>query len=320
MRRKTSRVKKRKSKRQIELQVRSPRIVGFGILRGMGKFAKLALVLLVLGAAVWGGREGLNHVFIENPEFQLKYIEMPGATMTQGDLAEITGIDPGASIFAVDMSAMEAEMRKRPGIVRIEVSRHLPDTLKVELVERIPVAWIECRRLGIIGRDPATGVVVDRDGVCFPCEKWWEKEGATLPEIVVREATELDFAIGERLRHREAERGLDLVQRSSHLLAGSNWSLPVVGVKNDFSLVAATNEGAVVTFGMYEHDRQLNDLLAILKHAKSSQRQLATANMIPKRNVPVTFAGDSPVRSEARPANVEGTRLERDIRAILNQG
>ena len=320
MRRKTSRVRKRKNQRQLQLQVRSPRIVGFEVLRGAARLGRWALVLLAAAAVVWGARTGLKHAFIDNPEFRLQEIKLDtNGRLTLQDFAEVTEIDPGASIFAVQMRATCEKLRARPGILTAEVSRRLPGTLKVKVRERIPVAWVECRRLGIIGRDPATGILVDREGVCFPCEKWWEEEGRALPVVVVQAAGERDFAIGKKLRHREAERGLALVLRSAHHLAGLQWSLPVVGVKNDFSLVAATNEGAVVTFGMYEHDRQLRDLVAILEHAAKSDRELATANLIPERNVPVTFAEDG-IIEPVSPRGIPEDRLERDIRAILNRG
>ena len=263
---------------------------------------------------------GLQKVFIENPDFQLKNIEMSDAMMSAKDLVGLTGVDPGKSIFSADLPEVEKIIGERPSIVSIKVSRHLPDTLQVDLVERTPVAWIECRRLGIIGKDPMTGVMVDEEGFCFPCETWWESVAEHLPVIVVEEAEGDDFVLGKRLRHREVERGLALVQRSAHHLAGSNWSLPVIGVRNDFSLVAATNEGAVVTFGMYEHDRQLVDLLAILRHAEGSKRQVATVNLIPERNIPVIFQGDAPVKVNSGFDRPAGTRMERDVREILNRG
>lgn len=321
MRRKTSRVSKRKRQREIQLEVRSPRIVGFGILRGLAKTSKWALILLSVGAAIWGGRVGLQHAFIDNPDFQLKIIEMPeGSRMNAGDLVSLTGIDPGKSIFAVDMKAVTEVLKERPSVMEAKVSRHLPDTLKVSLKERIPVAWLECRRMGIIGKKPATGILVDREGFCFPCESWLEEFAQTLPVIVLRESEEEEIAIGKKLKHREAKRGLALICCSEKFFEGSSWSLPVVGVEKGFSLVAATSEGAVVTFGMYEHERQLSDLVAIMKQLEGSGRQLATANLIPERNIPVTFEGDAPVESNSSHSPAGGTRLERDIREILDRG
>lgn len=315
MRRKTSRVRSRKNQRQIQLQVRSSRILGFEILRGAKQLAKLAFVLALLGGAVWGVREGLDRLFIQNEEFQIKVVDLQtNGSMTAQHFAELTAIDPQASIFAVKMGEVSEKLRERPGITEVKVSRRLPGTLRVEIRERIPVAWIECRRLGIMGKDPRTGVLVDADGVCFPCEKWWEESAASLPVVMVRKAEERDFAIGKELRHREAVRGLALLEMSRRFFDGSPWSLPVVGVKNDYSLVAVTNTGAEVTFAMYGHERQMQDLLAVLKHVGDTKREIATVNLIPERNVPVTYG--APAAGGELPAE----RLAEKIRAIVNRG
>ena len=317
MRRKTSRFRNRRNDRQIQLQVRSSRIVGFEILRGFKRFAKFAVVLALLGAAIWGGREGFDHFFIENPEFQLREIDLQtNGCLTAQSFAEITGLDPEASIFAVSLREMSKKLRERPGIVSVKMSRRLPGTLKVEVEERIPVAWIECRRLGIIGRDPLTGVMVDSDGNCFPCEKWWEKSAADLPMVTVLKAHERDFAIGRELRHREAERGLALLQRSQRYLGGSSLSIPVVVVKNGYSLVAIMSDGSEVTFGMYDHDRQLEDFLLILDRARETDRSIVTVNLIPERNLPAMVRdGVEPATKELSPR-----QLEEMVRQILNRG
>ena len=124
------------------------------------------------------------------------------------------------------------------------------------------------------------------------------------------------------MRHREAERALHLVQLSSRMLSGADWNLPVVAVQNDYSLIAATSSGTVATFGMYEHQRQLGDLKAVLRHARETGRGVTRVNLIPERNIPVGFAGEHSGPTGGGPKKItpnRGNRLEQDIRSILNR-
>lgn len=322
-RRKTSRVRKNKRGTELELRVNSPRIFGFSCLRFAGRLGKFGVLAGVIGAMGWGARTGLHKVFIENEEFRLQEVQLQtNGRMTEQWFAEVTELDLSASVFAFRLSEARRKLEARPGILEADVSRRLPGTLKVSLRERIPVAWLECRDLGIYGRDPGEGLLVDREGVVLPCEPWWQEASAGLPVVVVTDGKVGDFAVGKRMRHREAERALHLVRLSNQMLSGAGWDIPVVGVQNDYSLIAATSNGTVATFGMYEHQRQMGDLKALIRHALETGRGVERVNLIPERNIPVSFTGGG--RTPAG-GNVEkitpdgGNRLEQDIKAILNR-
>lgn len=322
-RRKTTRVRKGKVQRQLELQVNSPRIFGFSCLRVTGRVCKFVLLAGLVGALGWGARTGLQMVFIENEEFQLQEIQLQtNGRMTEQWFVELTDLDLSASVFAFALSEARRNLEARPGILSADVSRRLPGTLKVTVRERIPVAWIECRGLGLHAKDLAQGLLVDREGVVLPCEPWWNEAVEGLPTVVVTNGKTGDFAIGKKMRHREAERALHLIRLSHRMLSSADWTLPVVGVLNDYSLVAATSRGTVVTFGMYDHQRQLGDLKALEQHAQTSGRAISRVNLIPERNIPVTFtggAGDPQGRNPKKSAPGGGNRLEQDIKAILNR-
>jgi hypothetical protein len=206
-----------------------------------------------------------------------------------------------------------------PCIVSADLSRRLPGTLRVRIEERVPVAWLECLPLGIVGRSPESGLLVDAGGVCFPCVPWWEETARALPVILVSQAEEGDVTIGKSLRHHEARRALELIKVSREVLAGGELALPVVAVRNDYSLVAATNTGVLATFGMYEHERQIGDLVTLAAHTAREGDVMTAVNLIPERNIPVKFAGERRGGDAAGTGFLPENRLEREIRAIMNR-
>ena len=275
---------------------------------------KFVLVLGLLVAAAWGARTGLHSFFIENDEFQLSEVDLEtNGEFTEGHFATLSGIDPTASVFAIKLTELKEKLLSRPGIVKADVSRRLPGTLRVRVEERIPVAWLECRPLGIVGKDPESGLLLDAEGVCFPCEFWWEEKARPLPVVLVSQAKEGDVTIGKKLRHHEARRALALLNQSFLRLGEEDWNIPVVAVRNDYSLVGATSNGVLVTFGMYEHERQMNDLITLMRDTAGRGERLTSANLIPERNIPVRFG--PPAGTGFVPEN----RLERELREILNR-
>lgn len=313
-RRKTSRVRKKTHERKLHLKVSSPRIVGFECLRLLKKSARILIVLGLLGAAGWGAKSGMRKFFIENEEFRLKEVKLEtNGELTEEQFVELSGIDLTATLFAIRLREIRERMLVRPGIVSVELSRRLPGTLRVKILERVPIAWLECRPLGIVGRDPASGLLLDEGGVCFPCEDWMGEKARALPVVLVSQAKEGDVTIGKQLRHHEAKRALELIKLSQRKLMGADWTLPVVAVRNDYSLEAAVSSGALAVFGMYDHERQLENLGTLLRETEGLAEPMAVVNLIPERNIPVTAGRPGATGFEPE------TRLQRDIKAILKQ-
>lgn len=317
--RKTSRVRKRRDSRQLHLKVNSPRIFGFSCLRFVGKCVKMVVMVALLVGAGWGAKVGLRKVFIENEEFRLEAIELESnGEIGVEDFVRVTGVDPAGSVFSVTLSSVRKKLEEYPGILDVDVSRRLPGTLRVEVTERLPVAWLDCKAGGIVARDTERGLLLDEGGYLFPCEPWWAEAAAGLPVVMVKEAEVGDFEVGKRIRHREAERALHLVRLSRRMLEDQDWGLAGVAVRNDFALTAVMSTGTIVTFGMYEHKRQLGDLIALDHHARQAARPMERINLIPERNIPVIFSpGAMPPDGKVTPA--PENRLEKDMQALLNR-
>ncbi|MFO7869865.1 MAG: FtsQ-type POTRA domain-containing protein [Kiritimatiellia bacterium] len=136
--------------------------------------------LIVAGAGLWYGFEfAWRGFFSENPGFGIKHVEINGGGQIVKDY--ITGkqkIIEGRNLFSVDISEVrETFLDRAPNYRTMEITRVLPDKLKVEVIERIPVA-----RIGWQGY-----LAVDDEGAVFsPLEK-----SASLPLIAGYESEDL---------------------------------------------------------------------------------------------------------------------------------
>ena len=303
---------------KLHIKVSSPRIVMLQMMSGMGKAVRVCVVLALLGLICWGGYGGLNHLFLGNEKYKLQEITLEtNGHLDEARLVQITGIDLDASIFAISVSDMGERLRELPEVIDCKVERRLPGTLKVAITERVPAVWLESRELGYPGRQDG-GVLADKDGITFPCEgNMWESS-RNLPVIVVRDPKEDSFVHGSKMKHPEVMRALHLINSFEAKQVRAQWRAERVISVNDYSLEALCNDGTHAIFGMYDHERQLDDFISICEHSLKTNRLIRHVNLIPKKNIPVKFAGDAVlVKPRRKPAPVNPD--VREIESILDR-
>lgn len=123
----------------------------------------ILLVPVALGGVLllgWQGfRLGNRLLFSSNPRFKIRTIEIhSGGAMINDYIRGRCGIVEGANLFAFNIREIRDEFLQRaPGYRTMDLTRVLPDTLRVEVSERVPLA-----RVGAGGN-----LVTDRTGRVF---------------------------------------------------------------------------------------------------------------------------------------------------------
>ena len=111
------------------------------------------VALFILGSIAWGGWVLKGRLFQENRYFILRNIEITSSLGENSrwsgdnavdDLAAIMGVVLyETNLFGTDLAAMrDRAISNCPGIEKITIARELPDTLQVNIVERMPLAVI----------------------------------------------------------------------------------------------------------------------------------------------------------------------------------
>ena len=110
--------------------------------------------------------------FARNPRFTLRQVTIQtGDTLSEADLREVIGIEPGVNLFAIDIAQERRKFLDHAHHVRnIQMTRVLPDRLEIRVIERRPVA-----RVGRAG-----DLVADPEGLVFV----WRGDVERLPMLV----------------------------------------------------------------------------------------------------------------------------------------
>jgi cell division protein FtsQ len=103
------------------------------------------------------------HGALADAGFAVRQIHLSGNERTSEDAAfDALDVVQGGSIFAVDPIAARKRLLTLPWVSEVEVSRQLPDTISVRLIEKRPFAlWRNGSSLAIVERN---GAVITREG------------------------------------------------------------------------------------------------------------------------------------------------------------
>jgi cell division protein FtsQ len=150
----------------------SPRFSPRTLLAYLPTAMKVAFgILAVIGLAI--GYRAASSASL----FQVRTIEVVGTSRTSTE--EIEGLVRRAvartGVWRADLSALSAEIGRVPGVRRAVVTRVLPDTVRVRITERVPLAVVR----------NAAGHFV-----------WVDEEGVTLSQMKSTDQMPLFFIIG----------------------------------------------------------------------------------------------------------------------------
>ena len=95
--------------------------------------AGLVTVVFVLWTA-YAQVMGNRHLRVANVEVR------GGRFLSEGEVRELLGPAVGENILSLDIDELKARLRASPWVADATVSRTLPDTLRVEVHERAPLA------------------------------------------------------------------------------------------------------------------------------------------------------------------------------------
>jgi hypothetical protein len=155
----------------------------------------LLIVALVIGAGL-GVWEGYRR-FVRLTYFRVAEIRVEGnLQVASADVVASLGLTPETSLLELNLKTLSGLVTKNPWIKEASVSRRLPLSLIIQVVERVPEAvFIADRRY-----------LLSADGVILA-----ELEGDDLPTLpILRAAAPRKVRIGERILSSEMAQGLSV--------------------------------------------------------------------------------------------------------------
>lgn len=252
--------------------------------KNLAKRRSLTVFILVLAAALllFGIFQLLTYTgslfFSRNPHFELKNIEMTSdGRLSPATLIEYTNLEPGINLFKVDFDQVRANLSTVPLIESVRICRKLPDTLAIDVTERVAVAQVRWTRRGL-------PLLMDRHGVVLPATR----SGQALPLV---EGLKLEkLRPGERITDSGVQYVLDLLSQSDALGLGAQIRFEKFNLYYPEFVRAELNDGVIAQFPRHSAREKLVRLVRVLQIAGEQGRKVKTVDLTPDgRNVPTTY-------------------------------
>ena len=255
-------------------------------------YAGEAAVVVGLLVFAWIGIHALldSQVF-QNPRYGVRVVEVDtDGVMTREDALARTGIKEGLNIFSLNLESAQRVLASIPEVKEARIERILPDTVMIKIEGRRPAAWIAPRDTGSDPSAIEAACLVDAAGVMMKPEGF-SSDHARLP-VVYGVPTE-QWRPGDRIEMPELHAVLELFDRAAER-ANPEVTLRAADISKGWCIEAWGDPQTRFKFGLQDLSAQLDRLQLILQHVGQTSRKIATANLIPERNTPVTFQGDPP--------------------------
>jgi hypothetical protein len=243
----------------------------------------LVLFLSVHAQDVWSSAVRANPAYaVEEFQFQTN-----GAISAEV-AARVAGLHRNMHVLDIDLEDVRRRLESLPKVRKVRVERRLPGRLVVELEERLPVAWLTgCAA----GYNIEQQVAVDAGGMVIPCDEM-HRSYVNLPEIEAHEG--VVAVIGQTVKSMEMLRAIELLD----LMKGRQWHEPravrKIEVPGTWSVTAVVRPEGRYIFPVEGNSLSLclDRLQAVLHATGRDGREVATVDLQPARNVPVSFVAD----------------------------
>jgi cell division septal protein FtsQ len=282
-----SNTRQRRQQHLLDVKVRSRRAIQHRIRSAMGVVWKAVLLVALCGAAYAGAREGARRLFFQNPDYQVKTIELQtDGTLQREQVLKAADLHEGQNIFSVNLATVRDRIQQLPQADEVEVVRKLPSEIDIRIVERKPVAWITSEREVTDPFASDAAYLVGARGVLMKQKKLLP-EYLGLPLIVGCSSESLEA--GKVVESPEAKTALELLRLTESSFLQTRFQIREIDISKSYCLLVTDKNHSRVMFALNDLEEQLRRLQVFLDYCDNTKQELETLNLVAQRNIPVTF-------------------------------
>jgi hypothetical protein len=250
--------------------------------------------LFVLYALFWAVDWGLDRLLYQNKAFAIRTVEaQTDGVISLDQLRRWAGVKPGANLLALELADVKRNLEYVPFIATASIERVLPNTLRLRVTEREPVAQVNLPRPRVTGGVELVAYRLDAGGYVMPVLDARQRSTplfqAEDPLPVIAGVNPHDLQPGRRIEAPAAQAALRLIQAFEHSPMVGLVELRRVDVSAPETLQVTTGQGSEITFGLLDFERQLLRWREIHDAGVRMQRAVATLDLAVTNNIPARW-------------------------------
>ncbi len=226
--------------------------------------------------------EHVQHIPIQSVEYESR------GYINEQQALKLLNIDPKAHISSLDIEQLNRDLLAQPCIKRGSITLKLPDTLSIQIEERLPLCYVE-RAQGVITGERERYFISD-DGTIFPNISEYYQDFQSLPIWYVNPRDYEEFALNKRITPLALQPILETLTAVSGYELKELPAIREILRPKPWKTQLILETGAEVTMSVTDVEGQIQRLVMILKHARSNRLKPRSINVIPKLNPSVIYA------------------------------
>lgn len=260
--------------------------------RGLRRLRRWTLVLLItlpiLAGIIWGAMTAVEKAYslsIDKVSFDARQ-----NLISKEQAMRILGIEGSINMATLDTGAMQRKLEENLCIESAHIRAELPDTLHIEINERIPVVYVEQES----GADTGNRVrfFMDPSGWLFPVMPEYHRNFMGVPVWYIQPGDVKSFTAGTIIDEARRRPIVELVAAANLYSLVEIPAIREIFRPKDWKIIITLENGAEVLMQVYDIKSQMERLAMILEHCRATQRRPRSINVIPRINPTVVYADE----------------------------
>lgn len=208
---------------------------------------------------------------------------------------KILGIEGSVNMATLDVAGMQKKLEEVPSIDSVRIRAELPDTLHIEVDERIPIVFVEMESGASTGR--RTRLFMDPKGVLFPVNAEYHSKYMGVPTWYLQLADVKELKVGERISEERCRPIRELIAASNAYDLTEIPAIREIFRPKEWKIQLTLDNGTAVTMQVYEIKEQMERLAMILEHAQVTGMKARSINVIQRIN-PTVVPAEEPAQDK----------------------
>lgn len=276
--------------------------------RGAARLRKFLLILLIVAPLLAAIGWGISYTIDKAYSLSIDHITFDSRhrLISKEQAMKLLGIEGSINMATLDASGMEEQLESNPCIESAHIRAELPDTLSIELDERIPIVYVEMEHAADLGN--RTRLFMDPKGYLFPVVPEYHSKFLGVPVWYLNANDIKDFKAGERIEEKHYRPIVQLVAASNRYGLTEIPAIREIFRPKEWKIVLSLEGGISVLMQVYGIRAQMERLAMILEHARATGKKVNSVNVFPAINPTATFIAAPGETAPQQPQQAEETQ------------
>ena len=258
--------------------------------RGLRRLRRWTIILLIalplLAALIWGCMTAVEKAYslsIDKVTFDARQ-----NLISKEQAMQILGIEESINMTSLDTGAMKAKLEEHLCIESAHIRAELPDTLHIEINERIPVVYVEQESGAETGN--RVRFFMDPSGHLFPVMPEFHRNFMGVPVWYLQPGDVSEFKAGAVIDEENRRPITELVSAANMYSLVEIPAIREIFRPKEWKIIVTLEGGTEVLMQVYDLKGQMERLSMILEHCRATQRRARSINVVPRLNPTVIYA------------------------------